>query len=51
LVSLPGSSSVWYSRSSNSMRLFLKPVVSTLARLLEMVSTYSWLAFMPVAAV
>ena len=42
---------VWYIRSSNSARLFLKPVVLTLARLLEMTSMLSCWATMPVAPV
>src|SRR5690606_10362286 len=39
----PGWRLIWYSRSSNSGRSRLKPVVETLARLLEMVlSMVSW---------
>src|SRR5512137_401086 len=49
-----GAPALWIvseSRSSNSARTFLKPVVLTLARLLETTSIRSCWASMPVAAV
>ena len=50
-VSLPAAVSCWYTRSSNSTRLFLKPVVFTLARLCATLSMFCCCAFIPLAAV
>ena len=46
----PGWRMVWYSRSSNTAREPLKPLVLTLARLFEITSICDCCAFMPVAA-
>src|SRR5690606_28485524 len=48
---VPANRSVWYNKSWKSTRLRLKPVVLTLARLLEIVSMLNCWADMPDAAV
>src|SRR5690606_457563 len=48
---VPAKRSVWYNKSWKSTRLRLKPVVLTLARLLEIVSMLNCWADMPDAAV
>ena len=47
----PGWRRFWYSRSSNTARERLKPLVLTLARLLEMTSSWTCCDSRPVLAV
>ncbi len=49
-VAAPTCRTFWYSRSSNTARSFLKPVVLTLARLCEMVVMRVFCASSPVLA-
>jgi len=51
VAGVPAALMVWYKRSSNSARCFLKPVVLTFAKLLATVSIFDCCVFIPVAAV